>query len=275
MIARATRWVAWALAAALPALAPCAPASAAATITVAGSTTLLPLIDDAAQAYESVHTDVLLVVSGGGSRAALAQLAGKQIDMAASDIPAGDTGDLVAHPIAVIGFAIAVDPRSGVTSLTRAQIADVFAGHITNWKDVGGSDLAIAVVNRPAGSGVRSLLAKRLMSGDRFATSPLEDEATGSLVDDLKGHPGSIGYGSFAGLRDAGLTLVAIDGVEPNDENIEDGTYPLWAYEYIVTNGQPSPDASRFLAFLETSRNLLHRHGYIAVRDMKVQPAGT
>jgi phosphate transport system substrate-binding protein len=252
-----------------------APASAAATLTIAGSTTLLPFVTEAAQTYQSQHADVLMVVSGGGSRAALAQVAGKQIDMAATDVPPTGSTDLVDHRIAVIAFAIAVDPKAGVQNLTRAQIADVFAGRITNWKALGGADLPIVVVNRPPGSGVRALVAQQVMGGAQFARSPLEDESTSSLLSDLRSNPGSIGYASFGGLRDSGLVLASIDGVAPAAENVENGTYPLWAYEHIITNGPATPDESRFLAFLQTNRALLRQYGYIAVHDMKVAPPGT
>lgn len=251
-----------------------AQAAAAVSLTIAGSTTLLPLVIDAAQTYESQHADVLLVVAGGGSRAAIAQLAGRQIDMAATDVPVSGNTELVDHRIAVIGFAIAVDPRAGVTELTRAQLADIFGGRILNWKEVGGNDLPISIVNRPPGSGVRALVAQAVMGDTKFTDSPLEDDSTSSLVSDLKSNPGSIGYASFGGLRDSGLVIVALDGVAPTEENIENGTYPLWAYEHIITNGPPTPDVSRFLAFLETNRTLLHKYGYIAVRDMKVSPPG-
>jgi phosphate transport system substrate-binding protein len=238
-------------------------------LTVAGSTTLLPLLRDAAQAYQGAHPGVSIAVSGGGSRAALAQLANKQIDMAASDVASEPGGDLVDHRIAVIAFALATDPHSGVTTLTREQARDVLSGRITNWKDAGGSDLPIVVINRPAGSGVGALIRTRLMGKASFAASAAEEEATSSLVADLHGVPGAVGYGALAGLRDQNLTLLGIDGIAPTDANVESGAYTLWAYEYVVTSGPATPEMSRFLAFLTTNRALLRAHGYLAVPDMQ------
>jgi phosphate transport system substrate-binding protein len=238
------------------------------TLTIAGSTTLLPLLRDAAHAYEAANPGVTIAVSGGGSRAALAQLANKQIDMAASDV-ASAGGDLIDHRIAVIAFALATDPRSGVTSLTREQTRDVLSGRITNWKDAGGSDLPIVVINRPSGSGVGALIRTQFMGKVPFAASAEEEEVTSSLVADLHGVPGAIGFGALAGLRDQNLTLLAIDGVAPTNANIESGAYTLRAYEYVVTNGPPSPEVSRFLAFLTTKRALLRAHGYLPVPDME------
>lgn len=245
-------------------------ADAAQTLTIAGSTTLLPLVRQAAESYQSDHGDVLLVVSGGGSRAALEQVANKEIDMAATDMAPRDNFDLVDHRIAVIPFAVAVDSKAGVSNLTRAEIADIFAGRVRNWNQVGGNDLPISVVNRPPGSGIRELVAQTLMGRTQIANSPLEDESTSALVNDLKTNPGAIGYGSVGGLSNSGLILVAIDGTAPTEENVESGAYPLWAYEHVVTKGPATPDESRFMAYLETNRSLLHKFGYIAVRDMKV-----
>jgi phosphate transport system substrate-binding protein len=246
------------------------PAKANQTLTIAGSTTLLPLVRQAAQSYENRHADMLLVVTGGGSRAAIAQLVGKQIDIAATDTPSGSNTDLLDHRIAVIAFAFAVNPETGITSLTRKQLADVFSGAVKNWKDVGGKDLPVALVNRPTISGVRMLIADRIMGGAPIVESGAVDESTASTIADIKANPGAIGYASFGGLSGSGLTLVSIDDVVPIDENVENGTYPLWAYEHMITFGPPNPDVSRFLAFLETNRALLHQFGYIPVHDMKV-----
>jgi phosphate transport system substrate-binding protein len=245
-------------------------ARAGATLTIAGSTTLLPLVRAAAQSYQSKHADVQLVVTGGGSRAAMQQLAGKQIDIAATDSPGSGSPDFVDHKFAVIAFALAVNPRSGISALTKKQLQGVLSGRIANWKDVGGNDVPIVLVNRPQASGIRGLIAQRIMDGAALAEGGAIDESTASTVDDVKATPGAIGYASFGGLRESGLILVSIDGVAPTDENVENGSYPLWAYEHMVTYGPPSTDASRFLAFIETNRTLLHAFGYIAVRDMKV-----
>jgi phosphate transport system substrate-binding protein len=263
------RMVACSLSVALAAVFAGSPAGASGTVTIAGSTTLLPLVREAAQSFQNQHTDVLLVVSGGGSHAAIQELAGKQIDIAATDVPSGSSPEFVDHRIAVIAFAIAVNPLSGVSTLTKKQLQDVLGGRVTNWKDLGGNDVPIVIVNRPPVSGVRALIGQRIMDGAAIAETGAVDESTVSTVDDLKASPGAIGYASFGGLRDSGLTLLGIDGVAATDANVQNGTYPLWAYEHMITFGPPTPDVSRFLAFIETNRSLLHAYGYIAVPDMK------
>jgi phosphate transport system substrate-binding protein len=249
----------------------CASASAAGALAIAGSTTLFPFVRDAAAAYQAAHPELTITVTGGGSRAAIVQLDAKQIDMAATDAAPSGT-DLVDHRVAVIGFAIAVNPGSGVSSLTRDQLRGVLDGAVTNYKQVGGNDVPVALVNRPQSSGIRELLAERIMRGKPIVETGATDDGTSSLVDDLKSNPGAIGYGAFGGLRDAGLTLLAIDGIAATDDGVTAGRYPLWAYEHLVTNGPATPDESRFLAYLQTNRTLLRRYGYIPVQDMRVAP---
>ncbi len=262
-----------ALVAGLHAAGPVAAAGDATTIAIAGSTTLQPLLKEAADAYAGQRPEVTITVAGGGSRPALALLSQKQIDMAASDVePSGD--DLVDHRVAIIGFAFAVNAASGVTSLTRNQLRDVLGGKVANYKQVGGNDVAVIVINRPATSGIRALIQDRIMRGRPIVDSGADEEGTSTLVSQIASTRGAIGYGTFSGLRQSGLTLVSIDGVEPTDDNVTKGRYPLFAYEHLVTNGAATREESRFLAFLETNRGLLSKYGYIPVQDMQVIPYG-
>jgi phosphate transport system substrate-binding protein len=244
-----------------------------ATLVIAGSTTLLPFLRDAADAYRADHPGVAVTVTGGGSHAALEMLAAGQIDMAASDYEATE-GNLFAHRIAAIGFAFVTSASSGVTALSRRQLTDVLAGSLVDCKTIGGRDAPITVVERPAASGIRQLLATQVMGGRAFAERGPVDDGTSALIADVKAAPCAVGYATFAGVRDSGLTPIAIDGVAPTDENVAHGTYPFWAYEYVITNGPATPDQSRFLAYVQTNRALLAKYGYIAVQDIQRLPLG-
>jgi len=248
-------------------------ARAATNLTIAGSTTLEPLLRAAAAAYQVDNPDVSIAVTGGGSAAAIARLGSASLDMAASDYEATND-ELFAHRIAVVGFAFAVNSAAGVASLTRQQLRGVLAGTVVNFRAVGGNDVPVVVIERPESSGIRSLLAKSIMQGAAFARGATVEDGTTGVVADVAGAPGGIGYSTFGGVRDAGLIALAIDGVAPTDESVMNGTYPLWAYEYIVTNGPATVDESRFLAYLQTNRSLLREYGYIPVQDIERIPAG-
>lgn len=261
-----------ALAAVLVGLALVAPqaASADTTITLAGSTALLPLVKDAAGLYQTAHPDVKIAVSGGGSGTGINQVAAKAIDVGNSDILAPAHPELIDHRVAVIGFAVIANPSVGVKGLTKAQLQDVFSGKVTNWKEVGGADQKITVVNRPRSSGTRAVFTKTLMGGKSAAETGLTEDATGTVVDVVGKTPGAVSYAALSGIRGKGLAEIAIDGILPTDENIHMGKYPMWSYEHMFTNGPPSADVSRFIAFVTSNSALIKKDGYLLIRDMKV-----
>jgi phosphate transport system substrate-binding protein len=251
-------------------LAPTAIFADVATINVAGSTALLPLVKAAAETYQTKYPDVKISVTGGGSRVGITQVVAKAIDLGDSDILAKGYPELVDHRIAVIGFAVVTNPEVGIRSLSKKQIQGIFSGEIDNWKDVGGKDEAIVVINRPRSSGTRAVFTQTLMGNEKVSESGLVEDATGTVVSALKTTPGAISYAAFSGVRNQGLTEVRVDGVAPTDANVITGKYAFWSYEHIFTNGQPNADVARFLAFLEHERELALKLGYIPVRDMKV-----
>src|SRR5271165_3732403 len=129
------------------------------TLTAAGSTALLPLVLQSAQDYSTKNPNVKINASGGGSRVGITQVAAKSVDLGMSDILADPKQfpDLVDNKICVVGFAVVSNPGVGVTNLTRQQLVDIFSGKTTNWKDVGGKDQKVVVVNRPRSSGTRAV----------------------------------------------------------------------------------------------------------------------
>jgi phosphate transport system substrate-binding protein len=252
------------------AVATASPAFADTNITIAGSTALLPLIKDAAGVYQQGHADVKISVSGGGSGTGINQVAQKAIDIGDSDIVAPTHPELHDSKVAVIGFAVVTHPGTGVKGLTKAQIRDIFTGKTTNWKQVGGPDLKVVVINRPRSSGTRAVFAKTLMGAEAISESGIVEEATGTVVSVVKQTPGAISYAAFSGTRGSGLTELAVDGVAATDENIISGKYPVWSYEHMFTNGPPAGEISRFIAFVQSSSDLVRKNGFIMIRDMKV-----
>jgi phosphate transport system substrate-binding protein len=246
-------------------------AFADASFSAAGSTALQPLVQAAAEAYQAQHPDVKISVTGGGSRTGLALVSSKSVELGDSDIVATNQPELVDHKVAVIGFAVVVNPANGVGSLTKKQIQDIFSGKVTNWKDVGGKDVAITVINRPPSSGTRAVFVKTLMGTAELSRDTQVEDATGTVVQKVKQTSGAVSYAAFSGTHNqTGINEVAIDGNAATDDSVTAGKYPFWSYEHIYTNGPPSEDISRFIAFLQSNGALLRKTGYIPVRDMKI-----
>jgi phosphate transport system substrate-binding protein len=250
---------------------PVVPAFGATSISIAGSTALLPLALDASTVYQQKNPDVKISVSGGGSGTGISQVAGKAIDIGDSDILAPAHPELVDNKVAVIGFAVVTNPSVTVKNLTKKQIQSIFTGAVTNWKDVGGNDQKIVVINRPRSSGTRAVFTKTVMEGQPVNESGLTEDATGTVVSVVKQTPGAISYAAFSGTRGKGVNELAVDGVAPTDENITIGKYPVWSYEHMFTNGPPSGEIAKFIEFVQKSSDLATKNGFIPLSDMKVK----
>jgi phosphate transport system substrate-binding protein len=247
-----------------------APARADNSMTIAGSTALLPLVKDASAAYQAKYRDVKISVSGGGSGTGLNQVLAKAIDIGDSDIVAPAGSPLTDNKVAVIGFAVIVNPALGVKSLTRKQIQQIFNGGVTNWKQVGGPDQKIVVVNRTRGSGTRVVFEKTIIAPEKVTETGLTEDATGTVVSVVQQTPGAVSYAAFSGTRQKPVTEVAIDGVAANDKNILSGKYPFWSYEHMFTNGPPTGEIAKFIKFVSTADDLLTKNGFIKITNMKI-----
>jgi len=245
-------------------------ARADAVITAAGSTALEPLVKQSGRDYQKkVRRQAVILVSGGGSGKGIAAVAARRVTLGDSDIVAVGRPELIDHRVAVIGFAVIANARNGVTNLTKAQVRGVFSGAVTNWKQVGGKDEPVIVVSRPKGTGTRVVFTTIMMDGAALKESGHVAERTEGAVADVRARPGAVSFAALSGTRNQGVTLVSIDGVEPNDENIKSERYPIWSYEHIYTNGEPSREVRDFLSFITGNVELLHRLDYIGINEMK------
>jgi phosphate transport system substrate-binding protein len=241
------------------------------TITIAGSTAMLPLVKDASGAYQAEHKDAQISVSGGGSAVGITQVAAKAIDIGDSDITAPDHPELTDNRVAVVGFAVVTNPSAGVKNLTRAQLRDVFAGNVVNWKDAGGADQKVVVVNRPRSSGTRAVFVKTVMGGAPLIESGLVEDATGTVVSVLKQTPGAVSYVALSGITGGGVTVVSVDGVAPTVDTISGGRYPIWSYEHMFTYGAPKGQVAAFIEFVRGRKDLVAKNKFIPIAAMHVK----
>lgn len=232
------------------------------TITAAGSSALKPLADDAAEYFNELHPDVSITIDAGGSGQGLQQVADGTIDIGNSDVTAEEKLDasmaegLVDHQVCVITMAPIVNPdvaEAGVTDLTKDQLISIFTGETTNWSEVGGPDEDIVLITRPESSGTRATFEKYALDGNKEASNTsMETDDSGVLLQNVRDTKGAIGYVALSYLtgEDTGVSTVAIDGVEPTLENTYNGTYPVWTYEHMYTNGEPNEVAQAFLDYI-------------------------
>jgi len=245
------------------ATAPAASGNASGQITIAGSSALLPLIQEAANQFQKANPNVQITVTAGGSGAGRTQVCEGKIDIGNSDVALKDDektklncADAVETPVAIQAFAPVANKEGpgSVANLTKDQLVGIFTGEITNWKDVGGDDQEIVLINRAKGSGTRSTMAKFLFGGDdKFATGASEEDNSETVRQTVAQTPGAISYLGFAYLSSNDLLALSVDGVAPNKEDIQSGSWKIGGPGYSITKGAPSEVEKAFLDFVTSS----------------------
>ena len=172
-----------------------------------------------------------------------------------------------------------VNEDNPVQSLTRQQLRDIYAGKITNWKDVGGEDADIVAFQRREDSGSQTLFQKLLIQGGELMDAPTElaPALMGELVDDIAEYnnaANAIGFSVYYYISEMyskpGLRLLAVDGVTPSNETIADQSYPLCNefYAAILQDSAADSPERRIYEWLSTDagRSCIERSGYVAVQ---------
>ena len=245
------------------------------TITIAGATSMRPVLQALSAEYSRRHPSVLFDLRGGGSTIGEEQLAAGQIDLAASTfsppeeeinqtIPADQK--LFRVPIGIDGLAIIVHHSNTVAALSVAQVRDLFSGKFVHWSAVGGEDRDVLLVSREDGSGSRQLFESRLMGIDSVSLTAIV-MPTADVVDYVAKNPQAIAYVSRSYLveqldqvqsnvespRDSlsnQVKVIALEGKLPTRENLKDSSYLLSAPIYLVGNGQPQGTIRQFVEFI-------------------------
>ncbi|ALO03645.1 phosphate ABC transporter substrate-binding protein [Lactiplantibacillus paraplantarum] len=245
-------------------------------IVATGSTALQPLVEQAGQAYQNEHTNVTINVQGGGSGAGLSQVAKGSVNIGNSDLFAQDqkgldAKGLVDHKVAVVGMAPVINKDANVTNVSKEQLVKIFQGKITNWKEVGGKDEKITVVNRAQGSGTRATFEKWGLDNAKVATSQ-EQDSNGTVQKIVSTTPGAISYLAFSYVK-SDVQALSIDNVKPTEANVATNKWKIWAYEHMYTKGQPTGELKNFLTYMTSKAvqgSLVKKLGYIPLTSMKV-----
>ncbi len=221
-------------------------------IRVSGSTTLLPMVQEAANRFMAIYPGSTVLVQGGGSSVGIAQLNEGIMDIANSsrDLKEGENkGDLVDYKIALDVIAVIVHPDVRVENLTREQIKEIFTGEVVNWKDLGGADEPIMVVMRDRASGTREMFDKVVLGGEDPTGSAIECNSNGIMRETVASTKNSIGYISI-GYVNSTVKAIKLEGAEPGAESAKKGIYPLSRFLHMFTKGEPSGRVADFIEYI-------------------------
>jgi ABC-type phosphate transport system substrate-binding protein len=259
---------------------------AAGRLTLVGSTAFAPVVQEAADSYARRCPGADFAFDFNGSVEGLRALdgAGGPDMLAFSDGAKGDgLPQLLPRPAAFSLFSLVANKEAGVQDLSLDQIRQLYDGRITNWSEIGGTDMPVRLVSRAPDSGTRRTFQQQLLDGRREPGSNSDDclnpdpgappgvvrcerSSTTDLLNAVAGTPGALGYSELSAASAAGdVLLVRIDGQGATLDGAAHNAYPFWQTEIAYTHGEPAADslAASFLRYLtnEVGRDIVRSYG--------------
>jgi phosphate transport system substrate-binding protein len=233
-------------------------ALAQSNIIVNGSTTMLPIMHKIVESYAALHNDVTVTVTGGGSGNGIKALIDGYADIAMSSrelreneikLAAGRNVEIASRPMAVDALCPIVNPANPVKGLTLAQLRGIYSGKITNWREVGGEDKAIAVISRDTSSGTFEAWRELVMGDQEVFPGASMLASSGVVLQEVAHSSRAIGYEGFCYVSGA-VKALDVEGVAGNLENARAGRYKLARVLWLFTKQDVKPEVARFLDYV-------------------------
>jgi len=229
------------------------------SVQVKGSDTMVNLGQAWAEKYMEENTSDFVAVTGGGSGTGLSSLISGTCDIAMSSRNIKEKEIVLAKQkginpneikVALDGLAVVVNPSNPVSKLTLAQLADIFTGRVTNWKELGGKDEKIVVLSREVNSGTHVYFKEHVLrkndpnSKEEFVSSALMLSSSQAIADEVAGNSSAIGYYGmgYISKKQKPVSIAKDEKSEyeaPTIENVINGKYPISRPLFLYTNGLP------------------------------------
>ncbi|MGH2543418.1 MAG: PstS family phosphate ABC transporter substrate-binding protein [Ardenticatenaceae bacterium] len=254
-----------------------------------GSDTLVNVALAWAEAYTTEHREILISVTGGGSGTGIAAMINGTVDIANAsremkpdEIAQAEANGItpVEHIVARDAIAVVVHPSNPVDELTIAQVADIYTGKITNWKEVGGENRPIVLTSRESNSGTYIYFLEeviRVGAGDEgavFSPDALLLPSSEVITLEVSRNPAAIGYDGL-GYVTPEQKVVAISpaagepAVLPSIESVNAGTYPISRPLYIYTPGEATGEIAQYLEWIlgPEGQAIVRRLGFVPLEE--------
>ena len=239
-----------------------------------GSDTIVNLALAWAEAYQKIHPEVRISVSGGGSGTGLTALINGSIPLAnasrqikAEEIEAARANGLDPQEFIIARDAIAVivNPENPVRQLSLEQLSAIYRGEITNWSEVGGEDRPIVRLSRETNSGTHVFFLEEVVRlGSKvdktiFSADTLLLPSSEGIISEVRDNPNAIGYDGLGYVTDE-VKMVALSSLETPDEfvlpsidTVNDGTYSISRNLYMYTGNPPSGELKAYLTWITSA----------------------
>ncbi len=213
------------------------------------TTAAFPLVHDLTSAYTDTVT---FETRTANYRTTLDRLLdGETPYFVTNHLPPPEELTLWAAPLALDGIAVIVHPDNAILNLTSDDLRAIFQGRVSNWRDLGGSDLDLTVVSRETGSGTRAEFGRLIMGSRSTTNAAVIAPSSDAVIQRVAETPGAVGYVSQALLNDR-VRAVTIDGIPCDLPHIADHTYPLRTTLFVAGLAEPQDPLRAFIGWVQT-----------------------
>lgn len=253
------------------------------SITISGSTTVLPIVQKAADKYMASHPGADIQVAGGGSGVGIQAIGARTvtIGMTSREVTAAEKAkypSFVITPVAQDAIAIVVNPANTIPYITLDQAKNIYLGKITKWSEITGANVPntnnqIVVIGRDSASGTRTYFDETILSLATPTNKMLEKNSNGAVAQTVAQTPGAIGYLSIGfitpDVKALPIWYNANKIITPSVATVKDKTYPVSRSLYVITNGQPSGLSKDFIDYILSAdgQQIVADEGYVKLNS--------
>ncbi len=251
------------------------------SIKISGSTTVLPIVQKAADQYMAAHPDADIQVSGGGSGVGIQAIGARTVDigMSSREVTAAEKAkypSFVVTSVAQDGIAVIVNPANTIQYITLDQVKNIYLGKITKWSEITGANVPgtnnqIVIIGRDSASGTRTYFDETVLLKATPTKNMLEKNSNGAVLQTVAQTPGSIGYVSIGfvskDVKALPIWYNANKIVPASLENVKSKTYPVSRDLYVITNGQPAGLTGDFIKYILSpdGQKIVADEGYVTL----------
>jgi phosphate transport system substrate-binding protein len=251
------------------------------TIKISGSTTVLPIVQKAADQYMAVYPNADIQVSGGGSGVGIQAIGAKTVNigMSSREVTSDEMKKypaFVLTPVAQDGIAVIVNPANTIQYITLDQVMNIYLGKITKWSEITGANVPgtnnqIVIIGRDSASGTRTYFDETVLLKATPTKQMLEKNSNGAILQTIAQTPGAIGYVSIGFVSKDVKTLPlwynANKIVPASLDNVKTKTYPVSRDLYVITNGHPTGLTGDFIQYIlgPEGQKIVADEGYVTL----------
>lgn len=246
------------------------------TITIKGSTTVLPIAQATAEVFMEKNPAINISVQGGGSSVGITSLLDKTCDIADSsrqikkeemDKAAANGVSINEIKIAMDGIAIIVNPKNKIAAITRQQVKDIYTGKISDWAELGGTPGKIVVLSRDTSSGTYEAFEVLALNKEKVRADALINASNQAIASTVATTPGAIGYVGH-GYLSKKVKDLTVDGIKCDKGTILSGKYPLSRPLFMYTNGKPAGDIKKYIDFVlgREGKKIIEEEGFVGLK---------